>query len=186
MKESILRKLALLLLVGVIISLLWAIGSDSRKKVELNKSDTLESKLDKLILANTVIVNNLKAARNRLAALQHSKHLLKKNLAIATGKNEAMEKTIEKVTSSALGTSKSIEELANEAKILKDTNTALGEEILILKEKDAACKLKFEKLKVQLKQTTKANTPRKKSRRKKQTKKREQAADNSNRNFTWE
>lgn len=62
-----------------------------------------------------------------------------------------MEKTIEKVTTSALGTSKSIEELANDAEILKNTNIALGEELLKLKEKDEALRLEIEKMKAELK-----------------------------------
>ncbi|MCG2712686.1 MAG: hypothetical protein L6416_10250 [Candidatus Omnitrophica bacterium] len=166
MKESTLRKLIFLLLVGVIISLLWAIGSNSRKKVELKKSETLESKLDKLIQANTAIVNDLKAARNRLAALQYSERLLKKSLAIETEKNEVMEKTIEKATSSALGTSKSIEELADDTAILKNTNTTLGEEILTLKEKEEALRLEIEKLKAELTQGQKNPYENKRGRKK--------------------
>ncbi len=186
MKESALRKLLLLLLVIAIINLLWAIGANSRKKVELTKSGALESKLDKLIQANTAIVNDLKAARNRLASLQRAERILKKNLAIATEKNEAMKKTIEKATSSALGTSRSVEELANEAEILKKTNITLGEELLNLKEKDEALKLEIEKLKAQLKQTAELNAPRKKSRRKKQAEKNNPGTGSSSRNFTWE
>ena len=186
MKESALRKLLLLLLVIAIINLLWAVGANSRKKVELTKSEALESKLNKLILANTAIVTDLKATRNRLASLQRSKHFLKKNLAIATEKNEVMKKTIEKATSSALGTIKSVEELADEAAVLKNTNITLGEEILNLKKKDAAFKLEIEKLKAQLLQTTEINTPRKKSRRNRQAEKNTPATKSSNKNFTWE
>ncbi len=187
MKESTLRKLILLLMIGAIVSLFWAIGANSRKKVELKKSETLESKLNKLILANTAIVNDLKAARNRLAALQQSERLLKKNLAIATKKNEEMKETIEKATSSAFGTSKSIEDMAKEAAILKNTNTALGKEILTLKEKEVAFRLEIEKLKSQLKQTAES-TPRKKNpvKRKQKKEKNNLDTDNLNRNFTWQ
>jgi predicted nucleic acid-binding Zn-ribbon protein len=178
MKESTLRKFVLLLLVVVSVSLLWAIGANSRKRVELSKSTALESKLQELILANTAIVNDLKAARNRLASLQRSERLLKKDLAIATEKNEAMEKAIKKATTSALGTNKSIEELANEAEVLKNTNIALGEEILNLKEKDEALKIEIQRLKSQLGQGTRDN--------KSSKKKAQQGSDGKARNFTWE
>ncbi|MFH1092939.1 MAG: hypothetical protein V1739_02135 [Candidatus Omnitrophota bacterium] len=183
MKESTLRKLVLLLLVGAIISSLWAIGATSRKKVELKKSETLESKLENMIQANTVIVNDLKATRNRLATLQHSERLLKKSLAIETEKNTAMEKTIEKVTTSALGTSKSIEELANDAEILKNTNIALGEELLKLKEKDEALRLEIEKMKAELKKQPEDSSD--KNSRKTKVKKGEQPEEPSNKNFNW-
>lgn len=182
MKESTQRKLIFLLLVGAIISMLWAIGSNSRKRVELVKSETLESKLEKLVQANNAIVNDLKSSRNRLSTLQRSERLLKKRLAIETEKNEVMEKTIEKATSSALGTSTSIEELAKDAEVLRDTNIALGEEVLTLKAKDAELKAEIARLKAQMAPPEEIK-PNRNSRKKKQP---QQESSDSNRNFSWE
>lgn len=184
MKESTQRKIILLLLVCAIISLLWAVGSNSRKKVELKKSETLESKLEKLVRSNTAIVNDLKAAHNRLSGIQRSERLLKKTLAVETTKNKEMKKIIEKATTAILGTSTSIEELAKDAEVLKNTNNALGEEILTLKEKDAALRLEIEQLKAQLTQPAR-NAPNKAHSRKTPPQKSEQEKD-TNRNFTWE
>ena len=184
MKESTQRKIILLLLVCAIISLLWAVGSNSRKKVELKKSETLESKLEKLVRSNTAIVNDLKAAHNRLSAIQRSEQELKKTLAVETTKNEAMKKTIEEATASTLGTSTSIEELAKDAEVLKNTNITLGEEILTLKEKDAALRLEIEQLKAQLTQPAR-NAPDKARGKKTPPQKSEQGKD-ANKNFTWE
>ena len=96
MKESILRKLVLLLLLGVVVCGLWAVGANSRKKVELKKSEELNAKLEELIRANTVIVNNLKSANNRLSELKNSERILKKKLTIAEERNDALKKTAEK------------------------------------------------------------------------------------------
>ncbi len=185
MKESIQRKLLLLLLVSAIISLLWAIGSNSRKKVELVKSGSLESKLEKLIQANSAIVNDLKETRNRLSTLAHSERILKKSLAIETEKNEAMKQTIEKATTSAMGKITSIEELAKDAESLKNTNLALGEELLVLKTKDAHMRTEIEKLRAQLAQTQQHTSS---QRRRKQipTKKGKQEEDSSNKNYNWQ
>ncbi|MCK4995186.1 MAG: hypothetical protein KAS13_09120 [Candidatus Omnitrophica bacterium] len=182
MRESTQRRIILLLLVGAIISVLWAIGSNSRKKVELVKSESLESKLEKLIKANTAIVNDLKSSRNRLSAIQQSERLLKKRLAIETEKNEAMEKTIEKATSSALGTSTSIEELTKDAESLKNMNITLGEELLTLKSKDAALQAEIEKLRSLLAKPQEATTG--KSRRKRNQRSKDSTEkETANRNF---
>ena len=186
MKESTQRKLIFLLLVCAIISSLWAIGSNSRKKVELVKSESLESKLENLIQANTAIVNDLKSAHNRLSALARSERILKKNLAMETEKNEAMKKTIEKATTSALGTSTSIEELAKDAEVLKSTNIALGEELLILKAKNAQMQTEIEKLRAQLAQSQQITASDENKLKKNQPKQDKQVKDALNRNYTWQ
>ena len=59
-KESILKKILGVFIILSVICLLWAIGANSRKKVELVKSSDLHDKLQQLTKANTVITADLK------------------------------------------------------------------------------------------------------------------------------
>lgn len=191
MKESILRKLVLLLLLGVIVCGLWAVGANARKRVELKKSEELNAKLEKLIKANTVIVNDLKSANNRLADLKSSERILKKQLAVAEEKNEVLAKTAEKIAVVESDSGKDVEELQKEAETLKSTNSALGEEILNLKEKDADLKKQIAELKAQLESAEKDTPSRRKRRKDLEEEKKEEKPESSttlpssNKNFSW-
>jgi hypothetical protein len=165
MKESILRKLVLLLLLSTIVCILWAVGANARKRVELEKSKELNQRLEKLTLANTVITDNLKTIQNRIAELKQKEFELKSNLEKQQEEKQLLKQKIEGQT-----------EDSEELELLKQTNNSLGEELLRLKEQDLALRQEIELLKAGSKQT--------KTKDKDQTEK-DSKTENSPANFGW-
>jgi len=174
MKETVLRKLSLFFILTTVICLLWAIGANSRKKVELQKSNTLNDKLSSLTLANTVITDDLKKAHNRLAELKFSEQSLK----TAIDDYQKKSKSLEKELKGQGQTTPDFRALLEEAKILKAANIALGEELLKLGQRDTNLQAELENLKAELEA---AQTKKKKKKSRKRT-------TNSNResnHFDW-
>lgn len=176
MKESMLRKLVLLLLLSTIVSILWAAGANSRKRVELDKSKELNEKLEKLTLANTVITNNLKTIQNKIASLQQKEYELKNNLKEEEQAKEALRSKLESTKEGHNQNTKTLEEL-------KNTNTTLGEELISLKEKDLALRQELEQLKKNLEE----NASKKKTAIEtiKNLESEKQETINSTSNFAW-
>ena len=139
MKESMLRKLVLALLLSTIVCVLWATGAHSRKRVELDKSKELNEKLEKLTLVNTVITNNLKIIQNKIASLQQKEYELKNNLKKEEKAKENLRSKLQITKEGNNKNSKTLEEL-------KNVNINLGEELISLKEKDLALRQELEQL----------------------------------------
>ncbi|MFH1460304.1 MAG: hypothetical protein ABIG64_08080 [Candidatus Omnitrophota bacterium] len=136
MKESLLKKTVILLCLSTIISMLWAIGANSRKKVELKTSKILYEKLEKLTRANTVIIDDLKNASNKLGTLEQSKQQLKEILDKAQESNQELQEKLQSAQSGQKDVTKEIADLKSQIKLLETTNTTLGEELIKLKKRD--------------------------------------------------
>ncbi|MFH1062944.1 MAG: hypothetical protein V1747_08710 [Candidatus Omnitrophota bacterium] len=176
MKESMLRKLVLLLLLSTIVCILWAAGAHARKRVELDKSKELNEKLENLTLANTVITNNLKSIQNKIASLQQKEYELKNNLKEEEKAKEELRSKLQITKEGHNQNSKTLEEL-------KNTNTTLGEELIRLKEKDLALNQELE----QLKKTLEQNTAKKKTaiEANKNPEEKKPETSSSSSNFAW-
>ncbi|MFH2137928.1 MAG: hypothetical protein ABII88_05415 [Candidatus Omnitrophota bacterium] len=127
MNESSLKKILAVFFVISIISLLWAIGSTSRKKVELDKSSDLYDKLKSLTKANTVITSDLKKTTNECADLKKTTKKAQQDLAAAQGKSLALEKKL-------TAFEQKYNNIEKELRIFKNTNKSLGEELTREKE----------------------------------------------------
>ncbi len=185
MRESLLRKTAFLFLMTTMICFLWAIGANSRKKVELEKSGDLDLKLDKLIKANTVIADDLKQATNKAAELKKSENATHKELKKIKEKNESLLQSL-KDSQKAINKNASLEKEIN---YLKNTNTALGEELIKAKEKTVSLQQELKQLTIVLEQQQQLIQQGKKPIREKEEKIDKQPAENKkgnlNKNFAW-
>ncbi|MBI4846111.1 MAG: hypothetical protein HY810_06550 [Candidatus Omnitrophica bacterium] len=136
MTESLLRKTIVLFLSTTIICFLWAIGSSSRKKVELVKSSELYKKLDDFTKANTVIINDLKNANNQVAALKKSHNAMKESLAQAEKEKESLQEKLKIAQQQYDKNNQELFALKNELTHIKKANSVIGDELISLKEKN--------------------------------------------------
>ncbi len=136
MNDSLLRRIVFILVLISLISFLWAIGANSRKKVEMKKRDTLQQRLDKLTKANTVITTELKTVNNKLAGLQEAKLNLEDKLAHEQAKGEALQKVLKNDPLKQRQLADQLKSLKDESADLKKSNQILGEELLKLKQQD--------------------------------------------------
>ena len=138
MTESLLRKITVLLVISNVVCILWALGANSRKHVELEKSSSLQTKIQTLSRANTVITDNLKQANNRMFSLKKAEQELHNLIAALEDKNKALNQNLATSQEDQNDTDKEFNALKKDAENLKNANMLLGEELIKLKEKEAA------------------------------------------------
>ena len=139
MKSSFLKRVSIILLSLSIFCVLFATGSYSRKRVEIEKNKTLDEKIKKLTKANTVITTNLKLTKNTVSDYNNTIKALKRSLKESEKKYALLEENFEAIKENYKKTSQKLNEL-------KKVNYALGEELTSLKEKELSLKIKIQKL----------------------------------------
>ena len=142
-KESILKKILGVFIILSVFSFLWAIGANSRKKVELVKSGDLHEKLQQLTKANTVITSDLKKTKNAIGKIKKSMKLLKKNAGEEKKKSSAFDKQLTKERKKNNSLEKKIVKL-------KKINSSLGDELTKAKSSSINHKKQLKNLQVEL------------------------------------
>jgi len=173
------RTTLFIFLIISIISLIWAIGANSRKKVELQKSKELNARLEKLTRANTVITTDLKTIRNKLSELKQSGKTQAEALIEESQNKQSLQAEL-KITQQEK------EAIAENLGSMQKTNETLGEELIKAQVARENLERELKKLKLEL-----SNSNNKRVRKKVQRKKieeTEKTASNqktSRENFTW-
>jgi len=129
MNDSMLKKINSVLIIITCISLIWAVGASSRKKVELEKSKELNDRLEKLIQANTTMAEDLKIYKNKLAEVKTTEQNLKNTLAEGELKNQSLRTNLDK-------TQQANDDLMAELEKIKELNTNLEKELAAIKGKN--------------------------------------------------
>jgi len=182
MSESFLRRFIVILVLLSLITFLWAIGSNSRKKVEIKTSDNLRGKVDELTKANTVTTNDLKIVNNKLGELQLAKKEADKSLAQEKARNEALQKNLKSFQTGENGLPDEIAKLKKEAEDLRKANMIMGEELVKLKERDFALQEEISQLRSRSNTATKKSAPETKQKNKEEKSK---SDSSSPKNFAW-
>jgi len=150
MRESLLRKIIFLFLLTTIISILWAIGANARKKVEVVKSSGLNLTLEQLRRANTVLTNDVKQANNKIGGLKKAQQALKKNISDIENNHAPLREALKKAEKENEVLQAKLKVAQKETGNLKNINNTLGEEIVKLKKENSALSGEIKQLKATL------------------------------------
>ncbi|MCP4649043.1 MAG: hypothetical protein GY853_03020 [PVC group bacterium] len=175
MNNSVLRNILTLFVILTVICVIWAVGANSRKKVELEKSGDLYTRVKELTQANTVITDDLKRTKNRCGDLQKSTTTLKNKLTEEREKNKSLKKDLNKAEHAH-------NKIAKELKKSQKTNDALGNELTKAKGKTLKLQQNLKSLKIELNHTKNQIN---KKRKKQPTKKIRSNQTSSDNNFDW-
>jgi len=173
------RTTLFIFLIISIISLIWAIGANSRKKVELQKSKELNIRLEKLTRANTVITTDLKTTRNKLSELKQSGRTQEEALTEEGQRNQSLQTELKIFQQEKDAISENLGSI-------QKTNEVLGEELIKAQVARENLERELKKLKLELSSSNNKRV-RKKVKRKKieQTEKTVSNKKTSRENFTW-
>ncbi|MFH2144492.1 MAG: hypothetical protein ABII75_00470 [Candidatus Omnitrophota bacterium] len=159
MKEALLQRVIFILALAVIVCVIWVTGANSRKKVELVRSDDLSTRLESLRKANTVISNDLKKATNNLADAKKKEQNSQRTLAEKEAKIKYLEEKLKPYEQQENTNSKTLEDL-------KNANLILGEELIRSKQARAVLEQELGILKKELSELKANNSPSKRVKRK--------------------
>ncbi len=154
---ALFKKIIIVLLVISISSLIWSIGSNARKKVELEKSHDLSERLEKLIKSNTVITTDLKKTTNTVALLKRSDQSLKESLAEIESKNQFLETKIKTAKHEYNANAKALDGLKSINASLNEKLTKLKVESSVLQKELKKIKMDYQKLQLGEVKTTKTD-----------------------------
>ncbi|MBU4305115.1 MAG: hypothetical protein KJ893_05805 [Candidatus Omnitrophica bacterium] len=188
MRESLLRKIVFLFLLTTIISILWAIGANARKKVEVVKSSGLNLNLEQLRRANTVLTNNVKQANNKLSGLKKAQQALEKKISDIENNHAPLREALKKAENENAGLQAKLKAAQKETGNLKTINNTLGEEIIKLKKENSVLSGEIKQLKTMLEglKTEKSRKGRKQSQSQNEAKKTDNSQLPANKNnFAW-
>ncbi len=133
MSQTALKRIILLLMFVSIVSVLWAVGSTSRKHVELETSSDLHDEVNVLKKTNTALTIELKDSRNQMAAEQKAALEAREQLKAAQAEAEELNAKLEEIQlghAAELNVMKVTAEELTQARELLEVNLAkLSEEL---------------------------------------------------------
>lgn len=133
MQEAGLKQLSAILICLAVLSFLWGLGALARKNVELDKSSSLNERVEKLAKSNTVLVNDLKETKNQIAAAQSGALAAQQSL---QEKEKELQDALTKLKGLRSEFDRSSRQLTQELAELRNTNSALGDELTKAKQEN--------------------------------------------------